>query len=476
MKKMYKTIIGLELHTELITKSKNFSSSANEYTNIPNINVSEVDLGLPGILPVVNAEAIRKAIKTAIALNCKIPDEILFDRKNYYYPDLPKGYQITQMTKPFGKNGNMTFFSGEDEKTVQIHQLHLEEDTSSLEHYDNYSLIDYNRCGVPLMEIVTEPCIYNAEEAVSFLEALKSLLLYMGISEARGDKGQIRCDVNVSLMNENDKEFGTKVEIKNINTFSNVKAAIQYEIKRQSELLDKGEKIIQETRRVDEEGITHSLREKVDSVDYKYYVEPNIPPMKITSEYLESIRKEIPELQYEKIKRYLKLGMNLKEAKSLTREKELSIYFDKLYDLVDNKDTAKNWIVSYVMGELNKLNISIAEYNITPNMLANIINLVNNNELNQLNAKEVLTEAQDLNKDPIKIIEEKGIKKISSKEDLIKYVLETIESNPKELNDYLNGKEMMVNFFLGQVMKLTNKQANPVITLELIKEELNKRK
>ena len=276
---MRKVVIGLEVHCELKTITKNFSASKNEYTNIPNIHVTPVDLGLPGILPVVNMEAVKKALKTAMALNCTNPDEVLFDRKNYYYPDLPKGYQITQVTKPMGKNGYLKIVMPDYEKDVLIHQLHLEEDTASLDHYSTYSLIDYNRSGIPLIEIVTEPCISTSDEDVKFLETLREVFIYCGVSEADSKKGQMRCDVNISLTDSD--QLGTKVEMKNINSFSSVKAAIEYEIKRQNEVLDKGEKVIQETRRFDEETLkTYSMREKVDAVDYKYFIEPNIPPLK----------------------------------------------------------------------------------------------------------------------------------------------------------------------------------------------------
>ncbi len=240
---MYKVVIGLEVHCEVETKSKNFSGAPNEFSMIPNIHVTPVDLGLPGILPVVNAEACRKALKTAMALHCEQPDEIIFDRKNYFYPDLPKGYQITQVTKPMGRNGYLDIKLKDYEKRIYIHQLHLEEDTASLDHYSNYSLIDYNRSGIPLMEIVTEPCISSAEEAVTFLEDLRDVFLFCEVSEARSNKGQMRCDVNISLMEEGSDVLGTKVEMKNINAFNSVAAAIEYEIKRQSAILDKGEKV-----------------------------------------------------------------------------------------------------------------------------------------------------------------------------------------------------------------------------------------
>ena len=253
---MYKVVIGLEVHCELETKSKNFSPAPNMFTESHNINVATVDLGLPGILPVANKEAARRALFTAMALHCETPDEVIFDRKNYYYPDLPKGYQITQNTKPMGINGYLDILVNGHIKRVDIHDLHLEEDTASLEHYPKYSLIDYNRSGIPLMEIVTEPCMESADEAVTFLEDLRDVFLYLGVSEARSNYGQMRCDVNISLMKDTDTELGTKVEMKNINAFNNVRAAIEYEIKRQSEILNRGEKVVQETRRIAEDGKT----------------------------------------------------------------------------------------------------------------------------------------------------------------------------------------------------------------------------
>ena len=303
---MYKVVIGLEVHCELKTVSKNFSGSRNEYSSLPNSNVATVDLGFPGVLPVANKEAVKKALKMALALNCETPDVITFDRKNYFYPDLPKGYQITQMHKPVGINGYVMINVDGEDKKVLIHDTHLEEDTASLDHFGNYSLIDYNRSGIPLLETVTEPCLHSAKEAIAFLETLRSMFLYCDTSEARSDKGQMRCDVNISLMKEDATELGTKVEMKNINSFNNVKEAIEYEIKRQTEVLESGGKVIQETRRYDDEDKkTYSMRQKVDAIDYKYFVEPNIPPVKVTSEWLEEIRNEIPMLQYERINLYM---------------------------------------------------------------------------------------------------------------------------------------------------------------------------
>lgn len=473
---MYKVVIGLEVHCELKTKSKNFSGSPNIYSTTPNVNVLPVDLGLPGILPVVNKEACHKAIKTALALNCSVPDEIMFDRKNYYYPDLPKGYQITQMTKPFGKNGYIKFFVGETEKIVYIHQLHLEEDTASLEHCSNFSLIDYNRSGIPLMEIVTEPCIYSADEAVAFLEALRNIFLFTEVSEARSDKGQMRCDVNISLMKETDNKLGTKVEMKNINAFNNVKVAIEYEIKRQTEILDSGKKVIQETRRIGEDGKTYSMREKVDAVDYKYFVEPNIPPIKITDDQINKIKKEIPKLQYERHIKYMENGLSFYDATILSKDKDVSDYYDEVLNEVEDKKSVTNWVITIILGSCNKLEINIKDLFVKPKMLAPIINLVNKNELSQMQAKKILYKSMDIKKDPIEIVKEMNLKQITDENLLLKYVKEVISENEKQVQEYYDGKEYVVNYFIGKIMIKTNKQANPNITLSLIKKELERMK
>ena len=287
---MYKVVIGLEVHCELKSNSKNFSGSRNSYSTIPNSNVSVVDLGMPGILPVVNKEAVKNSIKMALAMHCDIPEKLTFERKNYFYPDLPKGYQITQFKNPIGTNGYVMINVNGEDKKILIHDTHLEEDTASLDHYNAYSLIDYNRCGVPLLETVTEPCINSADEAVAFLESLRSIFLYCDTSYARSDRGQIRCDVNVSLMKEDSTELGTRVEMKNINSFSSVREAIICEVERQTEILNNGGVILQETRRFDENtNQTYSMRSKEDAIDYRYFTDPNLPPVKISREWVEEI-------------------------------------------------------------------------------------------------------------------------------------------------------------------------------------------
>ncbi len=472
---MRKVVIGLEVHCELKTVTKNFSASKNEYTSIPNIHVTPVDLGLPGILPVVNMEAVKKALKTAMALNCTNPDEVLFDRKNYYYPDLPKGYQITQVTKPMGKNGYLKIVMPDYEKDILIHQLHLEEDTASLDHYPAYSLIDYNRSGIPLIEIVTEPCISNALEAVKFLETLRDVFIYCEVSEADSKKGQMRCDVNISLT-DSDK-LGTKVEMKNINSFSSVKAAIEYEIKRQNEVLDKGEKVIQETRRFDEETMkTYSMREKVDAVDYKYFIEPNMPPVKLTKQFLDDIRKEIPRLQYERYHQYTnEYELSEYDSNVLVKDKDIADYFEKLISYGIKPKEACSWVTTVILGSLNKLNTDLEGLFITSKMLSEVIKLTLDNKISVGNAKKVLYRAMDEKVDPIKIIEKEHLRQIDDESVLVKLVNEALDEHEDIVLQFKEGKEYVTNYFVGQVMKKTKGQASPVKTLEIIKEEIKKR-
>ncbi len=475
---MYDVVIGLEVHCELDTLSKNFSSSENSYTKIPNIHVSPVDLGLPGILPVVNEKACYNALRTAMALHCENPDEIMFDRKNYFYPDLPKGYQITQVTKPMGRNGYLDILVDGNIKRVLIHQLHLEEDTASLEHDKNYSLIDYNRSGVPLMEIVTEPCLTSAMEAVTFLEDLRDVFLYLGVSEAKTDKGQMRCDVNISLKEKGSDKLGTKVEMKNINSFTSVKEAIEYEIKRQSEALAKGDVIIQETRRIDEMGKTHSMREKVDAIDYKYFVDANLPPVKITDTKKMELRDSIPKLKLDRILTYQKeLGLDYYDAEIIAKERDLADYFEETVKDVKDVSLAVNFITTSILSTLNKLEISIEELVVTPSMLSNLINLVSSDKLSLDHAKKILYKAIELKTDPIKLIEKENLSQINDKDELIKYIKIEFDKYPSQVEQYIKEDNLsVINFFMGKVMASTKRQANPNMTRELIKEELERMK
>lgn len=474
---MYKVVIGLEVHCELDTKTKNFSAAPNMFTEAHNVNVSTVDLGLPGILPVVNKEAVRRSLMTAMALHCKTPDELIFDRKNYYYADLPKGYQITQNTKPVGVNGYLDIMVDGKIKRVDIHDLHLEEDTASLEHYPKYSLIDYNRSGIPLMEIVTEPCLSSADEAVTFLEDLRDVFLYLGVSEARSNYGQMRCDVNISLMEEGASELGTKVEMKNINAFTNVRAAIEYEIKRQSELLSHGEKVVQETRRIAEDGKTYSMREKVDAIDYKYFIEPNIPSTPITDDYLYEIKKDIPELKLDRYLKYIdKYGISEYDAKILSKTREISDYFEEVISYGSDISLSVNFVTTSILSTLNKLEISIHELFITPKMLSGVIDAVSEEKLSMDAAKKLLYEAIDKKVDPLELIKKQGLSQISDKSELLKLIVGIMDENLDVVKQYTDdGNMSAINFFVGQTMKKSNRQANPNLSREIIIEELERR-
>ncbi len=472
---MYKTVIGLEVHCELKSNSKNFSSSRNSYSTIPNSNVSVVDLGMPGILPVVNKQAVRNSIKMALAMNCEVPEYLTFERKNYFYPDLPKGYQITQFKHPIGINGYVMIHVNGEDKKVLIHDTHLEEDTASLDHYNTYSLLDYNRCGVPLLETVTEPCLHSADEAVAFLESLRSIFLYTDTSYARSDRGQIRCDVNVSLMKEDATELGTKVEMKNINSFSGVREAILCEVARQTEILSNGGKIVQETRRYDEnDNTTYSMRSKEDAVDYKYFTDPNLPPVKIDRDWVDEIKKEIPKLHNERFRIYTKeYSINEKDAYTIVRDKDVSDFYEECIKLLNNPVIISNWLTGDVMGNLNKLSLTITDCGLTPKMLTDLIKLIEDGKISGKQAKGVLEKSIEEGKDPIKLVDELGISQIGSEDEIREIVLSVIDENPKLIDDLKNGKKVF-DYFIGQIMKKTKGRANPVVTSKILKEELDK--
>ena len=469
---MYKVTIGLEVHCELESNSKVFSPSINGYTEAPNSHVAYQDLGFPGILPVANIEAVKRALKVSMAMNCKTPDEIIFDRKNYYYPDLPKGYQITQMTKPVGINGYVDIDVNGEIKRVDIHDTHLEEDTASLDHYDTYSLIDYNRSGIPLLETVTEPCLHSKEEALTFLETYRSLIVYCGVSEARSDKGQMRCDVNVSLSET--EELGNKVEIKNINSFYNVGRAIDFEIERQTEILQNGGVVEQETRRLDDEtGETFHMRSKVDAVDYKYFIEPNIAPTPVTDEMLDEIRKTIPMLQLDRKRKYMdEYELSEYDASVLVKSKEDSDFFQACVDAGADPKKACNWVTGMLMGYLNENEITIKDVPIKPVMLKELIDLVDNKTISSKQAKEVFEIMIKEGKEPKVIVKEKGMMQITDDNAIHDVVMEVLKENDEQARSYNPEKTRMIDFFVGQVMKKTRGKANPAKTMEMLREEL----
>ena len=479
----YKAMIGLEMHCEISkTNSKVFSPSKNEYSDVPNSSVGPIDLAFPGILPLVNKKCVSLALKASMILNCKQPEYIYFERKNYYYPDLPKGYQITQETKPIpvGIYGKVKFVCNDKMKEVRVNNIHLEEDAASLDHYEKTSNIDYNRAGVPLLELVTEPDLHSADEAVAFLEHMRSIYRYADISEADSKKGQVRCDVNVSIM-ESDKDetdpknLGTKIEIKNVNSFGAVRDVINYEIKRQTELKENGtyDEMEQQTRRWDSDKCeTVYMRNKANAIDYKYFVEPNIPKFKITKEYLESIRKTIPELADEKRERYIKeYDLSDYDAGVLTKEKSVADYFEKLISLNINVKTAANWVTGQILAYINKNDVTINELYMTPERLKVIIENLENNTISIKQAKEIFTKVLDEKKEPNNYIS-KDNAQISDKDALVEIIDIILENNPKQIEDYKNGRTNLFDYFVGQVMKETRGKANPVITKEILKEKL----
>lgn len=471
---MYKVTIGLEVHCEVKTNSKNFSSSRNTYSEYPNENIDTVDIGLPGILPVANKEAFRKSLMMALALNCKTPDVVMFDRKNYYYPDLPKGYQITQMEKPVGVDGYVMINVNGEDKKIGIHDIHLEEDTASMEHFSDYSLIDYNRAGVPLLETVTTPSIHSADEAIAFLETLKGIFLYTGVSEARTDRGQMRVDVNISL--SKDDTLGTRTEMKNINSFNNVRLAIETEIKRQTEVLESGGEIVQETRRFDEEKMqTFSMRSKVDAVDYKYYIEPNIPPIKIEDSWIEEIKKDIPMLQYDRVQKYMnEYELSRYDSEIIVKDKLVSDYFEETISLGCNPKSSANWITSVILGHLNKNDLKITEIYLTPKMLVELIDMVDSGKISSKQSKQVFAKCLEENKEPSKVVKELGMTQITDDKTIRDIVVKVLDEHPDLIEDHRKGKNTF-DFFVGQVMKATRGQANPGLTANIIREEIEKR-
>jgi len=472
----YDVTIGLEVHCEVDTTSKMFSDSPNNYNEIPNSNINEIDLAFPGVLPIVNYEGVKKSIMMALALNCKVPKYMYFDRKNYYYPDLPKGYQITQSHNPVGTDGYLDIYVGEEVKRILIHDIHLEEDTASLDHYDSYSLIDYNRAGVPLLETVTEPCMHSVEEALAFLEALRRIFRYTNVSEARTDRGQMRCDVNVSISPKGSNKLGTKVEMKNINSFNSVKEAIICEVNRQVKAIENNEEILMETRRYDEaSNTTIRMRDKVEGVDYKYYIEPNIPPYKITDELVNNIKQTIPELQFEKVNRYINnYGLSFIDATTLTKTIEVANYFENVIKMGIEAKSAANFITTRILGIVNKLEINITELSFKEMDLVELLNYVNKGTISSKQAKDVFNKCIEDNKKPSVVIKENNMEQITNTDEILNVIKEVIDENMELAKSYDPQRGRTVDFFVGQVMKKTKGKANPKSAMDLIKEELLK--
>jgi len=476
----YFPTIGLEIHAELKTKTKMFCSCLNDpEEKRPNINICPICLGHPGTLPVINEEAVKKVIKVGLALNCEISKHSFFERKNYFYPDLPKGYQISQYQVPLCKNG---FLEIEGRK-IRIRRVHLEEDTGRLLHQKNYSLVDFNRAGVPLMELVTEPDIKSAKEARKFAQELQLILRYLGVSDADMEKGQMRIEANISL-SKKETELGTKVEIKNLNSFKALEEAIEYETKRQAEILRAGGKITQETRGWDDvKKRTFSQREKEEAKDYRYFPEPDLPPLEITPEMIASIQAEIPELPQRKRERFKnEYQLDEKSIEVLIQQKELGEFFEtvisKLPPELNQKDfltltkLCSNYLLSDLLGIL-KEDISNKISLIYPENFAKFLTLIYEGKISSKIAKIVLEEMAKNNEDPLKIIKEKELVLIDGIEELEKIAREVIKENEKAVSDFKSGKETALQFLIGKVMAKTKGRAHPQKVREILLKILN---
>lgn len=476
----YYVTIGLEMHCEgSLTNSKVFSSAKNEYSTLPNCNVSPVDMGFPGVLPVANKKCVEYAVMMASILHARIPEYMYWERKNYYYPDLPKGYQITQNPpEECVGNGGYIDIQREDGTTfrVDVDNIHLEEDAAQLTHLYDTSTINYNRAGNPLFELVTGPCLHSADDAVTFLEYMRAVYQYCGISEADSKKGHLRCDVNVSI-SEDENTFGTKVEIKNVNSFSSVHDAIVYEVKRQSQLKDEGrydEEVTQQTRRWDDEtGTTVFMRNKVDAEDYKYFVEPNLPKFRLTPEFIKEVQDNIPELPYERKEKYIeKLGLSNYDATILIKEKPISDYFEECLKLGIDAKTAANWIISQILGYIYKYDKNIDEIYLTPERLSKITENVKSGKISSKQAKDLFFLVLEREEEPEKIMKDEGMEQISDDGAIKTIIKEVLDENPSQIEQYKAGKTNMFDYFVGQTMKKTRGQANPSLVRDILTELL----
>ncbi len=478
----YEAVIGLEVHTELQTTTKIFCGCKTSFGAEPNTNVCPVCLGLPGVLPVLNKRVLEFAVRAGLALNCEISRFSKFDRKNYYYPDLPKNFQTSQFDLPICERGHLDIEVNGEKKQIRITRAHMEEDAGKLVHHgtsitdSDYSLVDYNRTGTPLLEIVTEPDMRSAKEAVAYLEKMRAILQYIGISDCRMEEGSLRCDANVSVRPVGQKELGTKTEIKNINSFKGVEKAIEYEALRQAEILEDGGKIIQETRTWDEkEGVTKSMRTKEEANDYRYFPEPDLAPFTVSEEYIEDIRKTLPELPDERRERYIaNFGLSSTDAQYMTNDKDTSDYFEKVVAAGADPKASVNWIMGEFASQLSNAGIEIAKAPVTPENLAKLLALIAKGTISGKIAKKVFAEMWKDGADPEEIVKAQGLVQISDTGALKELVVKVIANNPKAVEDFKAGKKKAVGALVGQIMKETEGKANPKVINELLNDELKK--
>lgn len=473
----YETVIGLEIHTQLLTKSKMFCSCSADYASAPpNTHVCPICLGMPGVLPGINESAIEYTVMTALALNCTIPEYTKFDRKNYFYPDLMKGYQISQYDAPIGKGGWLIIDSNGTRKRINITRVHLEEDVAKLWHRGDYSLVDVNRSGVPLMEIVSEPEISSPEEARDYLIKLHNILRYLGVSTGNMEEGSFRCDANISIRPSNSKKLLPKVEVKNMNSFKAVYQALEYEARRQRNVLEEGGKLVQETRGwIDEAGITVTQRTKEYADDYRYFPEPDLPPLVLDRAWIEEIGARLPELPEARRDRFMtQYGLPLYDANVLTSSRAMADYFENCVKLMDysKAKAVSNWLLGDFSRLLNATNTEIENVKISPKHLAEMLDLVDNSTISGPAAKAVLEEMFHTGKGASEIITEKKLSQISDAAEIREVVKQVMANNAGAVADYTSGKQQALTFIIGQVMKATRGRANPGVVREIIIEEL----
>lgn len=476
----YEAVIGLEVHTELQTKTKIFCSCRTSFGADPNTNVCPVCLGLPGVLPVLNKKVLEYAVRAGLALNCEISRFSKFDRKNYYYPDLPKNFQTSQFDLPICEHGYLDVEVEGEKRRIRITRAHMEEDAGKLVHHgtsitdSDYSLVDYNRTGTPLLEIVSEPDMRSAKEAVAYMEKMRAILQYVGISDCRMEEGSLRCDANVSVRPVGQKELGTKTEIKNINSFKGVERAIEYEAMRQAELLEDGGKVVQETRTWDEkEGVTKSMRTKEEANDYRYFPEPDLVPFTVSDEYIENIRKSLPELPDARKERYMKeFGLSSEDAVFMTNDKATADYFEAAVDAGADPKACVNWLMGEFASQLSTDGIEIAKTPVSAENLAALLKLISKGTISGKIAKKVFATMWKEGGNPEEIVKAQGLVQISDTAELSKLVDEVVGKNPKAVEDFKAGKKKAVGALVGQIMKATKGKANPRVINELLNKKL----
>lgn len=472
----FETIVGIEIHVEMKTKSKMFSLAPIGFGLTPNSEVVAFDMAFPGTMPRVNKEAVKNAIRVSNALHMSIDQEIWFDRKNYFYSDLPKGFQITQQARPIGSEGYLIINVNGKDKKIGIERLHMEEDTCMQHHFSDYTLLDYNRAGIPLIEIVSKPEIRSGEEARKYVEKIREIVTFSNVSDGKMEEGSLRCDVNVSIRPYGSDKFGTKVEIKNLNSIANVEKAIDFEAKRQSELLLLGKEVEQETRRYDEaKKETVLMRKKTDAADYKYFTEPNIPPIKLSDEFVKDAIDTCPELYDQKLERFLNsYGLNEVDAKIILTSVDMANYYDEAAKFTKLYQPLANFMISDVNGYLNKNAISILDFKVEPKFISELVELLQSKKINSSQGKQIFEKLVKENKSPLLIQKEVGAVLINDEDKIHELVLEVLEANPTLRDDFKAGKTRAQGFVMGQIMKKTGGKVNPGIANKIILDELKK--